>query len=57
MCEKFKVEMYKYQHQISQECEQEFARNSKNLFAKYINIYIFGPANMIKHLGFCPAKV
>ena len=28
MCEKFKVEMYKYQHQISQECEQEFVQNS-----------------------------
>jgi hypothetical protein len=28
MCEKFKVEMYKYQHQISQECELEFVQSS-----------------------------
>ncbi len=47
--------MYKYQHQISHECEQEFAQNLEGKIAKYINI--FGPANMIKHLGFCPAKV
>ncbi len=25
-CEKIKVEMDKYQHQISQECEQEFVQ-------------------------------
>jgi hypothetical protein len=28
MCEKIKVEMDKYQHQLSQECEQEFVQEN-----------------------------
>ncbi len=35
-CEKIKVEMGEYQHQISQECEQEFVQE-KNL----LNILIY----------------